>query len=66
MNGADRKRLKQAIDNVDALLSSGPSVNPTVRNIDVLEAFLYDVKLALNSRDSNELQKLIDIEENEK
>lgn len=48
MNAQDRKRLTTLTAQVETLLNAPPKVNPRIRNIDVLEAFLGDVQAVTN------------------
>lgn len=60
MNQKDTARLSLVLTQVDELLNAPAKQNPTIMNIDVLEAFYGDVTHVRNGRDPKELAALIE------
>ncbi len=59
MNKNDTARLTKVLAQVDELLDAPSKENPTIMNIDVLEAFYGDVTHIRNGREPKELAALI-------
>lgn len=43
MNSTDRARVKRVKDMANQLMDSKPSVNPVVKNVDIIEALIGDL-----------------------
>lgn len=59
MNRMERNRLNELTREVDGLLDMGPKYLPNIKNIDVLEALLADVKDIANGQRPTHVHKMV-------
>lgn len=59
MNVKDTQRLGEVLRKVDRLLDSGPLPSGNIRNIDVLEALIGDIRTVMQNREPDEIHALL-------